>query len=373
MSEYKHLSIFLLLIIIFSYCSIFLNGTISEKVFTTLVPALTSMPISLICIHTFSLIVNDSRESHESILVLFFSKLGFFIVCEMIVKLKRKSFSLTPFQWALQISCYIISFSIASILWKISAGDPLNGGAYLCIYIMLALLNVFLFIMLIIIQKGAEERLEKTALQTELDNRIMLISEVEKKYSEIKILRHDMKHYLSSLSELISENKLQKAQDYLGEILQQKMMPAREAEYTGSSIVDAVLCEKQTVCNQNRIELKTQIDTEFGDISELDLSVIIANLFDNAIKGCEGSSNPKIRFLLKRMKAYLKIEFTNSVETEVLSQNPSLETTRSDKENHGYGIKSVKNIAEKYGGKVMFTEDDKTFTVVVILKVDYQP
>ena len=100
--------------------------------------------------------------------------------------------------------------------------------------------------------------------------------------------------------------------------------------------------------------------------------MIIANLFDNAIKGCEGSSNPKIHFLLKRMKAYLKIEFTNSVETKVLSQNPRLETTRTDKDNHGYGIKSVKNIAAKYGGRVMFTEEEKTFTVVVILKDDCQ-
>lgn len=368
-SEYKYMSIALLLGIIFVYCLVYLKGELPEKLFVTFVPALTSMPISMICIHAFAVI--DTKNPQNN-LVLFFSKLGFFILCEIIVRLKKKSFSLTPFQWVLQISCYIITFSVSSILWRESSKSDENDFSYLIIFILLAVLNVFLYIILIMMQKGVDNYQEKNALQTELDNRIMLVSETEKRYNETRILRHDMKHYISTAVALLSENQSEEAKNYLENVLQEKLLLIKGTVFTGSSIVDAILSEKQAQCALKKIKFKVQIDTELGSVSELDLSVILANLIDNAINGCVNSKTPRIVISVKRAKAYLKIEIQNSVETEVLSKNPNLETTQRDNDNHGFGVRSVKDIAAKYDGKVMFSESFKNFSAVVILKADCQ-
>lgn len=369
MNEYKYISIAFLLFIIFIYCFVFLKGELPEKLFVTFIPALTSMPISMICIHAFSV---KGEKDPTNYIVLFVSKLGFFVLCEIIIRLKKKSFFLTPFQWGLQISCYIITFLVSSILWKVSAENSEANNSYLCIFILLALLDVFLYIILIMMQKGVDDKEEKNALQMELDNRIMLVSETEKRYNEIKVLRHDMKHYISTAATLIAENQSLKAKEYLEEVLEDKLLPTKGAVFTGSSIIDAILSEKQTQCIKKNIEFKVQIDTEFGDVTELDLGVIIANLIDNAVKGCEKSETPSITVSIKRVKAYLKIDVNNSLESSVLNKNPDLNTTQPDHNNHGFGIRSVRDIAAKYDGKVMFNEDNKTFLAVVILKADCQ-
>lgn len=369
-SDRRFLSVVVLLGIILIYCVIFLKGTFLENLFAAVIPVITTTLISLICIKAFSIIADKSPWSAY---VLFSSKFGLFIVCEMILKLKKKSFSLSPSQWILPIFCYMITFIISTVLWKVSASDLNNEHEFLIIFIFLALLNIMLYFMVLVFQKGADEKAAKAALQSELDNRKMMISEFEKRYIEMKILRHDMKHYLTSISELISENKLQKAQDYLEEILQQKLIPTGRYVFTGSSIIDAVLCEKQALCSQNNIEFSMQIDMETGDISEPDISVILANLIDNAVKGCEGTEKPRIRLQIKRIKSYLKIEVENTVKGGILRDNPDLRTTKFDKGNHGLGLISVKKIAENYDGRVMFSEIDNTFTVDVILKANSLP
>lgn len=40
-------------------------------------------------------------------------------------------------------------------------------------------------------------------------------------------------------------------------------------------------------------------------------------------------------------------------------------TTKADAENHGYGMKSMKNIAEEYGGMIYVDIEDHEFTLVV--------
>ncbi len=359
----------LLFAIIFLYCVWFLKGTFPEKLLAAVIPMMATMLISLICIRAFSMIADETPSSPY---VLFFSKFGFFIVCEIILKIKKKSFSLTPLQWAIQIPCYVITFLIANILWRISSERNSNESAYLVLFLLLALLNVLLYFTLLIIQKGADEKAAKAALQSELDNRKMMVSEFEKRYNEMKILRHDMKHYISTAATLISENQSQKAKEYLEEVLQDKISGAGGTVFTGSSIVDAVLSEKQAQCVHKGIEFKVQIDTEFGSISELDISVILANLIDNAIKGSVNSEIPSIIILVKRVKAYLKIEIKNYLKSSVLNPNPNLETTQSDNDIHGFGIRSVRDISAKYEGKVMFSENEKVFSAVVILKADCQ-
>ena len=42
-------------------------------------------------------------------------------------------------------------------------------------------------------------------------------------------------------------------------------------------------------------------------------------------------------------------------------------TTKPDKENHGFGLKSIKSIAEEYGGMIRIGTEDHQFTLVVAI------
>ena len=368
--QYRRIPLNFNLIICLVFCVRFLKGKIPEKLFTAIIPTFAYIIVNRICAKFFSLLMNRGEDSK---FVLFFSVLGFILVCESLLKLKKKSFSLTTPQWILQLSCFGISLAIVSLLRNITYYSSADDEGFLMIFILIAVLNVLLYVIMLIMQKATEDKAEKTALQTELTNRKNLISESEIRYKEMRILRHDMKHYVTTAIELLDENEPQKAREFLEEILAEKLNPAQSGVNTGNSVIDATLTEKQKLCVLKNIELKMQLDKEIGSISEIDLGVILANLFDNAISACEKTGSPQIGFSMKRVKGYLRIKIKNTIEESVLENNPELATSDPDKENHGLGISSIRSLAEKYDGSVTFSEKENFFLAVVILKADCQP
>ena len=59
----------------------------------------------------------------------------------------------------------------------------------------------------------------------------------------------------------------------------------------------------------------------------------------------------------------------NSIAGSVLDKNPNLITNKKDKSAHGYGIRSIKNIAGKYNGSVDFKEENGCFVAEIWLKM----
>ena len=63
----------------------------------------------------------------------------------------------------------------------------------------------------------------------------------------------------------------------------------------------------------------------------------------------------------------MKINVSNSINKSVLTENPELKSSKSDSKNHGYGIKIIREIVEKYSDYVDFFEKDNEFTVNIII------
>lgn len=83
---------------------------------------------------------------------------------------------------------------------------------------------------------------------------------------------------------------------------------------------------------------------------------------DNAIEACR-SLEEKGRWIIIKMEKknqILFIEIKNSIGKKPVVKNGELITSKSDYMKHGYGIKSVKRIVEKYEGDFTYqTENDK--------------
>ena len=104
-------------------------------------------------------------------------------------------------------------------------------------------------------------------------------------------------------------------------------------------------------------------------INEIDMSIFISNLLDNAIAGCNGADTPMIELTISRQKSFLYIIVKNTVSTSVLSTNPNLVTNKGNKSAHGFGIKSICEIARKYNGTVDFKESENFFVVEICLSI----
>lgn len=376
LNGFEIISIILLLLFIFTYSMIFLKGKMLEKAIVSIIPPTTVLPINLIVITTFGALSGNDRSAslvggEMRIPVLFFTKALFFLTCEILIRTKdKRSINLTGYQWAIQISCFFISFIMTSLLWKISRRYNDTSPLFLTIFLMIAALNVLLYILMNNMQRDNVTKEEYHLLKANLASQEKFAVEAKERYTEMKVLRHDVKHYLTATAELITDGKPEKAKSYIESVINEKINSTVIGVNTGSAVIDAVINRRMEVCAEREIEMKCLIDTQFVSGNDIDVSILLSNLLDNAIEGCSNCNLPQIELTVRRKKSLTYIMVKNSIACSVLNENPKLKTRKKDKSTHGYGIRSIKNIAQKYSGSVDFIEKNSCFIAEIWLKME---
>ena len=371
---FENISIFMLLALLLVYSFVFLKGQIWEKILVSVIPALTALPINMIVISAFSMLADNNRTEvmpggTMRIPALFFSKALFFFACEIVIKIKQKRYHyLTGYQWVLQLSCFLISFLISTLLWNISREQPETSPLFLLIFILIGVMNILLYIIMNKIQRDNITKEKYDLLKANISAQERLAIEIRERYSEVKTLKHDMKHYLMTVAEMIYDGKPLEAKKYIESIVDEKINSTNVGVNTGSVVIDAVINNKISLCNAKGIKMKSVIDTQFDSTHDIDISILLSNLLDNAITGCD-ISNPHIELKILQRKSMTYIAIKNTVAASVLTDNPNLVTDKTNKSEHGYGIKSIKDIAKKYDGSVEFLEENGFFVAEVWLKM----
>ena len=108
-------------------------------------------------------------------------------------------------------------------------------------------------------------------------------------------------------------------------------------------------------------------------MADNDVTSLFCNLLDNAIESANGISNSYIEIsICKRDKTpFLLITVVNSCLTNPFeNKNYNLNTTKSNKSVHGFGIKSIRKVIKQYDGEIKMYYNDKssTFHTVITLK-----
>ena len=130
---------------------------------------------------------------------------------------------------------------------------------------------------------------------------------------------------------------------------------------SGNSVLDVVLTEKAFLCNSNDISLTCLIDgSKLSFMEERDLYSIFGNAFDNAIEASKDLPNSKrvISLTSKTNNNIYVITMKNYTNVEPIFVDNLPQTTKNDKNYHGYGMKSIKRAVEKYNGQVPKSIDE---------------
>lgn len=140
---------------------------------------------------------------------------------------------------------------------------------------------------------------------------------------------------------------------------------------TGSDALDIIVNEKGAYCKAHGIVLNPMIDGKaLSIIKDVDIYVIFGNLIDNAIRAVDSIENPTKREIYVKVNktgSMVNIMTENCFINEMVLRNGLPATTKNDKANHGFGMLSIKVIAEKYGGFMnVRTEDDRFYVCISI-------
>ena len=133
---------------------------------------------------------------------------------------------------------------------------------------------------------------------------------------------------------------------------------------------NAIINQKMNEADSSDIKVECFIYDDLADfrgMEDIELCLIFLNLLENAVEAEKNVSNPMIRFTIFQKAAYTCFKIENVVDKDILSLNPELNTTKDDKQSHGVGLKSVREIIEKHDGIFNIIQNDEWFTVEIML------
>jgi len=224
-------------------------------------------------------------------------------------------------------------------------------------------------------QKIKEKQREENVnilLTEQIENTRQHISEVEKLYGDIRALKHDMGNHISVLENLFAKKETEEFEKYLTE-LKATYSESVEGIKTGNPVTDVILTQKQKEAEEKGISFDCKFVYPSNTIiNAFDVSVILNNAIENAFEGIKGCKNPYVSIAAYRKKNAYMLEVSNCIKkrVEVDEETGLPETTKKDKSNHGFGLANIRKVAQKYYGDIDISQDDNSFTLMVMLMTE---
>lgn len=237
--------------------------------------------------------------------------------------------------------------------------------------LLILLINIVIFKLYLKLSKENELQKYNTIYeqQLELCNRHM--REKETIMMDFRNARHDMKQHFIVLIEMLDNNEIELATDYLRKLINMKILSNIGISKTDNIVVDSLINAKYSVALKLGIKLEIDIHIPMQlPFESADLSILLGNIFDNAIEASMLISKEKrcIKYFMKYENNMLIITVVNAFTGKLLkNRNGRIVTNKEDSERHGIGLESVRKVAEKYHGSVVIETRQETFIIKTIL------
>lgn len=280
-----------------------------------------------------------------------------FIFFAMIARLrKEKDEEAVPIPVLLALSLIL---TLATGIGYEDNSDPDFVSATKPFFILLSLSALAFVFLLFYIRATRKERDDYIALnhanEDLIESEARYFEAAARSDTEVRAMRHDMKNNIQVLMLLLENKEYDKMREYLGE-LGEGLSTTEVSAHTGDTIADAIIMRKKEEAKQAGATLKSSGVISGVDISPTDMCKILANLLDNAIEAVSGMETDRafkvIDLDFRKTDNFFMISVSNPTEHEVVIRNGEIETNKSDKKSHGFGIKNIRNAASCYGGEL---------------------
>ena len=178
---------------------------------------------------------------------------------------------------------------------------------------------------------------------------------------------HDIKHQIAALKadNMIDSKKLTEIEEEINEY--------DTTVKTGNHDLDIILTDKAIACRAQNVNCSFMADGKvLNGMDTVDLFVLFGNALDNAIEASaeiQDESKRSISVNVHEQAGMARIEIWNYTAKKPVFVEGLPFTTKEEKEFHGYGTKSMRNIVNKYGGKILFSHEDGIYRVRILLPV----
>lgn len=211
-----------------------------------------------------------------------------------------------------------------------------------------------------------QERNKELVLQKQSESYLQQLKMIQADNKNISLIRHDMKNHLFMLKSLYEKGEVELYRSYFDTLLL-KINKKEEVCKSGNLVVDSIINYKLRNINDREINLYIDVCIPKKlEISDVDMTVVLGNLLDNAVRAVKEADRKKLQITMRYNKGRLILQIENAYKNIIKVQG-KLQTTKKEKQGHGIGLESVREVIERYDGVIQIDCEDNMFVVAAIL------
>lgn len=177
----------------------------------------------------------------------------------------------------------------------------------------------------------------------------------------LNIKYHDLKHMISEMGNIPYDDKYE---------LERAISIYDTTIKTGSEVLDVILTEKSMFCDQKGVRFERIADGKLlSFMSNSDVYSLFGNAIDNAVEAVTMLNDPERRvvtLMVRETRGMVLIHIENFYDGDIEFDDGLPVTTKENKLYHGYGVKSIRNIVNKYNGDFFIRAEDGVFRLDIL-------
>lgn len=370
----------LIMLVNFLIIRFIFRGNIKSAFFHTIILCVLQYVSEVVSIYIIALAFDVSSSQvvdlhFETATIL--SRILYFLACKFLERIayketKSKSWGRWYALSILPASSIIVVLSVRKLTNQISLTPNLNFVCIIALFVLLAA-NIAVYTIYEQAEFNNQRLIHLEILNQKNNIDMQYLSLLEKKNEQMQILTHDYKNSVLTIAEMTDSPEIKEYVDsMIGEIKKYNRIGK-----TKNRLLDVILNKYNQICIDKGINFETDIlEDNLSFIDGYDISSLFNNILDNAVEAAEKSDKKNIYLnITTSLNAYHKIIVINSCDASPKSKDGKLITTKSDKNAHGLGTKSINKIVNKYDGEMQweFDPQEKLFKLTIIIPLEYAP
>ena len=237
--------------------------------------------------------------------------------------------------------------------------------------------SMLILVAILFFNLNRQYEMEKKIIQLEKEKNALLEHDyqtLKNTYAANAKLFHDFRNHIDVVHHYLLKADAAEAAHYI-ENLRSPIQGIAQTVWIGEEALDYLINSKIALAISANIQADTNIEfPRHTNIQSADLVAILGNLLDNALEAA-GNAEDSLRFMrltIRRIHEMLIIKVENGCGAAPIETDGNLQTSKTDKFLHGWGLQSVRTAAKRYDGTVETEYDGRTHTFRAVVTLSFE-
>lgn len=213
-----------------------------------------------------------------------------------------------------------------------------------------------------------KNKIEHDELLLDLNSR--KYNSIQANIAETKRVRHDIKHHIRAIEQMLDDQKYDEAKEYLRNYIV-TIPEGINISFCENFTINALLEYYYSLAKNYGIDIAFDV-VEIADchVKDIDLNILLGNALENAIEGCKttATDKPFIKLRAKKQTNSFFVTIDNSFDGIIELQDGDMLSKKRSFKGSGYGNKSIDAVVDKYNGSIKREIDGNVFKVSIVLR-----